>query len=112
MIESSGIPLSARFALAGITITTSGVSTTLVAWCGESLHHETLAGRDSGLILFLCAAVVITDGGGVVRLGITSRPYNYCGRTCGARVTVVGNRVTGPPVVCKVGLSCRFPSLE
>jgi len=33
-----------------------------------------------------------------------SRPYDYCGRTCGARVAVVGNRVTGPPVVYKVGL--------
>ena len=35
VIEASGIPLSARFALAGVAITTSGVSTALVAWCGS-----------------------------------------------------------------------------
>ena len=35
IIEASGIPLSARFALAGVAITTSGVSTALVAWCGS-----------------------------------------------------------------------------
>lgn len=34
-IEAPGIPLSARFALAGVAITTSGVSTALVAWCGS-----------------------------------------------------------------------------
>jgi hypothetical protein len=35
VIEASGIPLSARFALAGIAISTSGVSTALIAWCGS-----------------------------------------------------------------------------
>jgi len=35
VIEASGIPLSARFALAGVALTTSGVSTALVAWCGS-----------------------------------------------------------------------------
>ena len=35
VIEASGIPLNARFALAGIAITTSGVSTALIAWCGR-----------------------------------------------------------------------------
>ena len=34
------------------------------------------AGRDSGLILFICAEIAITDGRGVVRLGITFRPYD------------------------------------
>jgi len=35
VIEASGIPLSARFALAGVAMATSGVSTALVAWCGS-----------------------------------------------------------------------------
>lgn len=35
VIEASGIPLSARFALAGVALTTSGVSTALIAWCGS-----------------------------------------------------------------------------
>ena len=35
VIEASGIPLSARFALAGVAMATSSVSTALVAWCGS-----------------------------------------------------------------------------
>jgi len=35
VVEAPGIPLSARFALAGIAMTTSGVSTALIAWCGS-----------------------------------------------------------------------------
>ena len=35
VIEASGIPLGARFALAGVAMTTSGVSTGLVTWCGS-----------------------------------------------------------------------------
>ncbi|KAF9647732.1 hypothetical protein BDM02DRAFT_3097656 [Thelephora ganbajun] len=35
VIEAPSIPLGARFALAGVAITTSGVSTALVAWCGS-----------------------------------------------------------------------------
>ncbi|CAL1711395.1 unnamed protein product [Somion occarium] len=36
MIETtSAVPLVARFALAGVALTTSGVSTALVGWCGK-----------------------------------------------------------------------------
>ncbi|CCL99252.1 uncharacterized protein FIBRA_01267 [Fibroporia radiculosa] len=35
MEATSNLPLVARFALAGIAMTTSGVSTALVAWCGH-----------------------------------------------------------------------------
>jgi hypothetical protein len=35
VIEASGIPLGARFALASVAMATSGVSTALVAWCGS-----------------------------------------------------------------------------
>ena len=35
VIEAAGIPLGARFALAGVAMATSGVSTALVAWCGS-----------------------------------------------------------------------------
>ena len=35
IIEAPNIPLSARFGLAGVAITTSGVSTALIAWCGS-----------------------------------------------------------------------------
>ena len=56
-------------------------------------------------ILFLGVAVAITDGVGFVRLRVAYRPYNYCGRTCGARATAAGNQVVKPTiVVCKVWL--------
>ena len=35
VVEASGIPLNARFALAGVAMATSGLSTALVAWCGS-----------------------------------------------------------------------------
>ena len=39
-----------------------------------------------------------------MRFRITLRPYDYCGRTCGALATAVGNQVTATVVMCKVGL--------
>ena len=46
VIEATGIHLSARFALAGVAVTTSDVSTALVAWCGSPYVTKTPAGRE------------------------------------------------------------------
>ena len=41
-----------------------------------------------------------------MRLCIAPRPYDYCGRTCGALAAATGNQTAGPAVICKVGRYC------
>ncbi|ETW74834.1 hypothetical protein HETIRDRAFT_412753 [Heterobasidion irregulare TC 32-1] len=49
-IIESGLPLSARAALAGIAIGTSGVSTALVSWCGQPYVTAMHRGAADGVL--------------------------------------------------------------
>jgi hypothetical protein len=74
---SSGLPVIARFALAGTALTTSGVSTALVGWCGKP--YVTTLEREGGGVamttLTLALKKRVTHVYDTAFLVDTSRPF-------------------------------------